>query len=67
MFLAFLAVLLTDVDHWKYLSDDTDAQLFSISGGGRLVTEMDDRWVEVPVIHDPIVRTRFEKKKNLLR
>ena len=28
------------------------------------MTEMDDRWVEVPVIHDPIVRTRFEKKKT---
>ena len=26
------------------------------------MTEMDDGWVEVPSVHEPIVRTRFEKK-----
>ena len=30
------------------------------------MTEMDDGWVEVPAVHEPIVRTRFAKK-NLLR
>ncbi|KIJ90782.1 hypothetical protein K443DRAFT_116112, partial [Laccaria amethystina LaAM-08-1] len=28
-----------------------------------IVTEMVDGWIEVPVVHEPIVRTRFEKKK----
>ncbi|KIJ93015.1 hypothetical protein K443DRAFT_413889 [Laccaria amethystina LaAM-08-1] len=27
---------------------------------------MVDGWIEVPVIHEPIVRTRFEKKKKNL-
>jgi hypothetical protein len=26
---------------------------------------MDDGWVEVPAVHEPIVRTRFEKKSLL--
>jgi hypothetical protein len=30
------------------------------------VTEMVDGWIDVPVVHGPIVRTRFEKE-NLLR
>ena len=29
------------------------------------MTEVDDRWVELPAVHDPIVRTRFDKKKLL--
>ena len=28
------------------------------------MTEMVDGWVEVPAVHEPIVRTRFEKKKS---
>ncbi|KIJ94348.1 hypothetical protein K443DRAFT_110577, partial [Laccaria amethystina LaAM-08-1] len=31
-----------------------------------IVTEMVDGWIEVPIVHEPIVRNRFEKK-NLLR
>ena len=27
------------------------------------MTEVDDGWVELPAVHDPIVRTRFDKKK----
>ena len=30
------------------------------------MTKMDDGWVEVPVVHEPIVRTRFAEK-NVLR
>ena len=26
------------------------------------MTEMDNGWVEVPAVHEPIARTRFEKK-----
>ena len=28
------------------------------------MTEMVDGWVEVPAVHEPIVRTRFEEKKS---
>ena len=28
------------------------------------MTEVDDGWVEVPGVHDPIVRTRFDKKNT---
>ena len=28
------------------------------------MTEMVDGWVEVPAVHEPIVRTRFAKKKR---
>ena len=27
------------------------------------MTKMDDAWVEVPAIHEPIPQTRFEKKE----
>ena len=27
------------------------------------MTEMDDGWAEAPTVHEPIVRTRFAKKK----
>ena len=30
------------------------------------MVEVDDGWVELPAVHDPIVQTRFEKK-TLLR
>ena len=34
-----------------------------MSGPGEwIMTEMDDGWVEVPAVRDPIVQTRFEKK-----
>ena len=26
------------------------------------MTEVDDGWVELSAVHDPIVRTRFDKK-----
>ena len=29
------------------------------------MTEMVDGWVEVPAVHEPIVRTRSEKKKRI--
>ena len=29
------------------------------------MTEMDDGWVEVPAIHEPIVWTRFEKTSRM--
>ena len=28
------------------------------------MTEVDDGWVELPAVHDPIVWTRFDKKKS---
>jgi hypothetical protein len=39
----------------------THSFFVSMSGGGLIVTEMDDGWVEVPTVHEPIVWTRFEK------
>ena len=28
------------------------------------MVEVDDGWVELPAVHDPIVQTRFEKKNS---
>ena len=37
--------------------------LFLMSGGGWIMMKMDNGWVEVPAIHEPIMWTRFEKRK----
>ena len=65
MFLVLLTVLLTDVDHWECLLDDTKAPLLRFDIWWRINYDGNGRWmVEVPAVHEPIVRTRSEKKKN---
>ena len=63
MFLTLLTVLLTDVDHWEWLSV---ALLLRFGGWWSMNREMNDGRVEVPAVHEPIVWTRFAKK-NVLR
>ncbi|KIJ90246.1 hypothetical protein K443DRAFT_686882, partial [Laccaria amethystina LaAM-08-1] len=45
MFSDLLAVLLTDVDHWECLSDDTDAQLLLFDVWWRIYRDRNGLWL----------------------